>query len=123
MERVRTKMRRMGLIDHISRFSPRLGYREGWILSAKFEHALRRLTVLFESFKHRASGSQEKDELLIAFAASRLGTALPPRDTEQPITWHGSNSTLHPQVVSDRDRLQQKLDDCMREKDRLRRDD
>ncbi len=31
LETVRAKMRRMGLIDHVSRLSKRYGYREGWV--------------------------------------------------------------------------------------------
>ena len=33
LERCRSRMRRLGLIDHISRFSRRYGGREGWVLS------------------------------------------------------------------------------------------
>ncbi len=39
LERVRAKMRRMGLIDHVSRFNASHGYREGWVLSNRFERA------------------------------------------------------------------------------------
>jgi len=45
LERVRAKMRRMGLIDHVSRFSSRFGYRDGWILSSRFERSLRQLGI------------------------------------------------------------------------------
>ena len=40
LETVRAKMRRMGLIDHISRFGKRHGYRECWVLSRRFEKSL-----------------------------------------------------------------------------------
>lgn len=40
LQRVRAKCRRLGLIDHVSRFSAALGYREGWVLSSRIERAL-----------------------------------------------------------------------------------
>ncbi|NLX26409.1 MAG: hypothetical protein GXY61_10695, partial [Lentisphaerae bacterium] len=36
LETVRAKMRRLGLIDHVSRFNQSHGYREGWVFSSKF---------------------------------------------------------------------------------------
>jgi CheY-like chemotaxis protein len=42
---VRAKMRRLGIIDHISRFNKKYGYREGWVLSNRFSKMLNELGV------------------------------------------------------------------------------
>ena len=46
LETVRSKMRRMGIIDHVSRFNKAHGYREGWIFSNRFTRSLKRLSGL-----------------------------------------------------------------------------
>lgn len=46
LETVRAKMRRLGLIDHVSRFNQRQGYREGWVFSTRFSRALSRLAQI-----------------------------------------------------------------------------
>jgi len=71
MERVRAKMRRMGLIDHVSRFNANYGYREGWVLSGRFEKSLRQLTDKAASLKDDANGSKDKDMMLLEFAGAR----------------------------------------------------
>jgi hypothetical protein len=71
LERVRAKMRRMGLIDHVSRFSSRFGYRDGWILSSRFERSLRQLANQVADLSDAAHGSQEKDAMLVEFADAR----------------------------------------------------
>jgi len=71
LERVRAKMRRMGLIDHVSRFTRRFGYREGWCLSTRFEKALKQLAVLADQFKNTNVGSQDKDMLILQLAQAR----------------------------------------------------
>jgi hypothetical protein len=43
LETVRAKMRRLGIIDHVSRFNKKHGYREGWVFSRRLEHNLERL--------------------------------------------------------------------------------
>ena len=70
-ERVRAKLRRIGLIDHVSRFNARHGYREGWVLSTRFEHSLKTLADKIEHLKDPAIGSREKDEMLLDFARVR----------------------------------------------------
>jgi hypothetical protein len=63
LQRVRSKTRKLGLIDHVSRFSQKLGYREGWILSTRFERSLEKLAEKVKSFKkHRNHPkAREKD--------------------------------------------------------------
>lgn len=46
LETVRAKMRCLGLIDHVSRFNQRQGYREGWVFSTRFSRALSRLAQI-----------------------------------------------------------------------------
>jgi hypothetical protein len=68
LERVRAKMRRMGLLEHISRFDPRFGNREGWILSDNFEKGLNTLAQKVAQFKNIDRGSQDEDEGILATA-------------------------------------------------------
>jgi len=74
LERVRAKMRRMGLIDHVSRFNARHGCREGWILSARFENSLRQLADRVADLK-RPGGSKDKELLLLELADARREAA------------------------------------------------
>lgn len=71
LERVRAKMRRMGLIDHVSRFNAKHGYREGWVLSNRFERALQELADRIAALKDTSKGSRDKDELFLDYAEAR----------------------------------------------------
>ena len=62
LETVRSKMRRMGLIDHVSRFNKAYGYREGWVFSGRFEQSLKKLENLLAEFKTPAGPRQEKKD-------------------------------------------------------------
>lgn len=62
LETVRSKMRRMGLIDHVSRFNKAYGYREGWIFSNRFNKAFKRLASLVQNFKERKDILQERKD-------------------------------------------------------------
>ncbi len=59
LETVRAKMRRLGLIDHVSRFNQRTGYREGWVFSERLERSLERLTELIEHARDTSKPGQE----------------------------------------------------------------
>lgn len=70
LETVRAKMRRMGLIDHVSRFNKRHGYREGWVFSNRFQNTLRKLDTLTDQFREPSGNVQErKDRDLIRYAS------------------------------------------------------
>ncbi len=71
LERVRAKMRRLGLFDHVSRFNKAYGCREGWVLSGRFERSLRELADRVAGLKDQRLSSQGKDELLIGFSRAR----------------------------------------------------
>jgi hypothetical protein len=75
LERVRAKLRRLGVIDHVSRFNARHGYREGWVLSTRFERSLRHLADQVATLRETAGRTPEKDRLLITFAAARRSAA------------------------------------------------
>lgn len=75
LERVRAKLRRLGLIDHVSRFNARRGYREGWVLSTRFERSLRQLADQIAACRETAVHTAEKDQLLINLAAARRESA------------------------------------------------
>ncbi|EFK10015.1 conserved hypothetical protein [delta proteobacterium NaphS2] len=62
LETVRSKMRRMGLIDHVSRFNKRFGYREGWVFSTRFCRSLRRMAQLFENLQDKKESLQEQKD-------------------------------------------------------------
>ena len=50
IEIVRAKMKKLGLIQRVSHFSPAFGNRSGWVFSPRFRHSLRMLgEVLKES--------------------------------------------------------------------------
>jgi len=62
LETVRSKMRRMGLIDHVSRFNHKHGYREGWIFSNKFSKTLNQLADLTASLRDKKGVKQEEKD-------------------------------------------------------------
>ena len=62
LETVRSKMRRMGVIDHVSRFNKVHGYKEGWVFSSRFSHSLARLADLTRDFKERKDALQERKD-------------------------------------------------------------
>jgi hypothetical protein len=62
LETVRSKMRRMGIIDHVCRFNKAHGYREGWVFSSRFSRALSRLSDLAKEFRDRSDALQEKKD-------------------------------------------------------------
>jgi len=62
LETVRAKMRRLGLIDHVSRFNKRHGCREGWVFSTRFSRSLEHLSNLTEHLKERKGPTQERKD-------------------------------------------------------------
>jgi len=62
LETVRSKMRRMGLIDHVSRFNRSHGCREGWVFSSRLSRSAGRLAELVGSFKERRDPLQEQKD-------------------------------------------------------------
>ena len=62
LETVRSKMRRMGIIDHVSRFNKSYGYREGWVFSNRFSRTLTRLCGVIQDFRERKDALQERKD-------------------------------------------------------------
>ena len=62
LETVRSKMRRMGMIDHVSRFNKAYGYRDGWVFSNRFSSTLTRLADLPKRFRERKDATQERKD-------------------------------------------------------------
>jgi len=62
LETTRSKMRRMGLIDHVSRFNKKYGYREGWVFSSRFAKACTRLADMAAACRQRRDGLQERKD-------------------------------------------------------------
>jgi len=78
LETVRSKMRRMGIIDHVSRFNKAHGYREGWVFSNRFSRSLSHLAELTQGFRERKDALQEqKDRDLFMYLWSFLCYKLP----------------------------------------------
>lgn len=68
LETVRAKMRRIGLIDHVSRFNKKYGYREGWVSSKRFLQSLLRLAGQFLKYLNiRDKYQNSKDSQLRDF--------------------------------------------------------
>jgi len=68
LETVRAKMRRMGLIDHVSRFNKKHGYREGWAFSNRFLKGLKIFYNLFSVvFSYLDQHQKSKDQYLFQF--------------------------------------------------------
>jgi hypothetical protein len=59
LEIVRAKMRRLGLIDHVSHFSSKYGYREGWVFSTRFAKSAVVLSGLPDRFRDVKDARQE----------------------------------------------------------------
>lgn len=62
LETVRSKMCRLGIIDHVSRFNKTYGFREGWVFSKRFSHSLSRLSELVQGFRVRKDSLQESKD-------------------------------------------------------------
>jgi hypothetical protein len=91
LERVRAKMRRMGLIDHVSRFNAKHGYWEGWVFSRQFERGLRELAEKVAGLKDPAVGSREKDVLLLQLLDGARQAA---RDAKHGTQDHDSHEVM-----------------------------
>lgn len=62
LETVRAKMRRMGIIDHVARFSKRHGGREGWVFSNRFPNPLNQLANLAKRLREPKDPIQEQED-------------------------------------------------------------
>jgi len=62
LENVRAKMRRLGIIDHVSRFNKVHGYREGWVLSSRFRNGLECLGKTYDRLRECRDANQEHKE-------------------------------------------------------------
>ncbi|MCK4999100.1 MAG: hypothetical protein KAS23_06185 [Anaerohalosphaera sp.] len=78
LERTRSKLSRLGLIEHVSSFNTRYGGQSGWKLSSRFEAALKRLAEKASSLRDKSSSSKEKDEMFISLTDARR-SAVPGR--------------------------------------------
>ena len=62
LETVRSKMRRLGLLDYVSRFNKKYGYCEGWVFSNRFNLSLKKLSEILENIKERKDAFQERKD-------------------------------------------------------------
>ena len=82
-ERVRAKMRRLGLVDRISRFNIRYGRREGWMLSTRFDRSLTQLAEKMPGLRSTAAVARDKDDMLVHLAAARRTAATQDKGQER----------------------------------------
>ena len=62
LEIVRAKMRRMGIIDHVSKFSKKNNYREAWVFSSRFQQNLSKLSEHHATFRRVENSRQEQKD-------------------------------------------------------------
>ena len=62
LQTVRAKMRRLGIIDHVSRFNKKHGYQEGWVFSKRFVKTLLLLAEYIDRFNMRAKATHEQKD-------------------------------------------------------------
>ena len=62
LETVRSKMRRMGIIDHVCRFNKLHHYKEGWVFSNRVSHSLNRISILIQDFEEKKDVLQEQKD-------------------------------------------------------------
>ena len=60
LEKVRAKMKRMGIIARVSQFSPKHGYQAGWELSSRFARSLEVLAALVRNAQSIGEGKQSE---------------------------------------------------------------
>ena len=71
LERTRSKLSRLGLIEHVSSFNTRYGGQSGWKMSSRFEAALKRLAEKTSLFRDKNLSTKEKDEMFVSFTDAR----------------------------------------------------
>ena len=71
LQRTRSKLSRLGLIEHVSSFNSRYGGQSGWKLSTRFEAALRRLADKCVNLRDINKSSKDKDSMFIDFANAK----------------------------------------------------
>ncbi len=62
LETVRAKMRRLGIIEHVSRFNKRHGYREGWVFSRRLERTLVNFSEAVARLRQPGAPQQERKD-------------------------------------------------------------
>jgi len=62
LEIVRAKMRKLGIIDHVSKFNSKYGYHEGWVFSKKFSKSLNILAETAKKYQEEKDANQEQKD-------------------------------------------------------------
>ena len=71
LERTRSKLSGLGLIEHVSSFNTRYGGQSGWKLSSRFEAALKRLAEKSSLLRDKNLRTRDKDEMFISYTDAR----------------------------------------------------
>jgi hypothetical protein len=71
LQRTRAKLATLGIIEHISHLNTRYGGQHGWRLSTRFERSLNQLGSKCADYRQAATGSREKEILLLDFTDAR----------------------------------------------------
>lgn len=80
VQRTRANLSRLGLIEHISYMNSKYGGQHGWRLSTCLEQSLNQLALKCADYRNTATGSREKEILLLDFTDARRET--PPSQKE-----------------------------------------
>ena len=75
LQRARAKLRRLGLIEHVSCLNNRYGGQHGWRQSSRFETGLRQLAEKSSMLREKSAGSEEKDNMLLQLTDARRNLA------------------------------------------------
>jgi len=74
LQRTRSKLSRLGLIEHVSYLNSRYGGQHGWKLSSRFETALRQLAEKATGFRDTKASSKEKDLMVLGWVDAGRST-------------------------------------------------
>ena len=71
LQRTRSKLSKLGLIEHVSYLNSRYDGQHGWKLSTRFERSLNQLAQKCAIIRNIKTSSKEKDSMLVDFANAR----------------------------------------------------
>ena len=103
IEIVRAKMKKLGLIQRVSHFSPAFGGRSGWVFSPRFRHALSAFGEILKDAAEPSVGalSRHKDENSLHYISSgRLRKSRVRRFDSDRAIEYSSNTPLELRMYS-----------------------
>ena len=74
LQRSRSKLSKLGLIEYIGYLNSRYGGQSGWRLSSRFEVSLKQLAEKCANCRDTEAGSKEKDSMLLSLVKAKRDT-------------------------------------------------